>query len=1692
MPVEAELFDGTILEFPDGTDEGVISSKAKELTLARQQPIKPPPDAIVPGAIKAGGRMLADLLPSTAKVVDAIKQPVQGIANLLPSTAKVIETVKEPVQQIMAGPGAKLEQIAQPQVQAVTPIDQKPAVGLNRPIADLLPSTAQVAETIRPVTAGIKGIFQKTQPVPEIPLPPQHLLQDDSPIDMSNMVILNDLPGRGTEPLPPLNAEITDEATGKRFGRGLKEGANLGLNAAARLLPFPGIIDATTGKPPMTTRNEIQNGEVVPKKVVDMGALLNPLPRGITDALAEVRGKVGHDTFKLIEDVVMSGAAHGIAPAIRSARTAVNMRRAGPIPEFGEVMDGGLAPGAEAQAMRQGAAARGVQAAQRDALAQRQLPGPEVREFSQTPRELSRTETPKPAPLEIRGGEIRPKAPELPAPAPRPPPRTLRQVNEAEAAKPKVDVFYDDAVKAYTATIFDDRFGNMHGKGDTPAEAKASLDQHLTDAKKNGTWRSVEHPEAAKQLPAPAADSRFAQTKEAVRKEGGFFNEEQLDEMATRRIQGEDATKPGEPLSTEFTKEGDEYGRGMIVHPSTKTPGSWQASAFDKRGFAYDEQFKTRAEAVQFAQTGGMQPTAKDAGKVDQLAKTEDFQKGNEQTRITGMHNELSFKSDNTGAQKVQGIYDAQGFDAAQAFTRERLAKIEAAKAAGQKKPYDLGDAEAAEISLTKRAVEPAPEVPKVKEPWELTREEWNDVYRAAESYKGKAPGVDSIDALDADIKATGLPPGKRSLIDLRKWAEKQPAPEAPRSMAAATIPDDTRRPALGAVQEGMEKARGKKPLRVSKGKISEPLPPRETITPANDTKIGKNAAGEQLYQRAAGDIYRMRHDRKDKPDGYPDFGGDLAPVKKPLQVRKGQILNNEPPGGWTDADKVPTAKRSLIKTPDDEIREIMGLDQRKLDAYDPSKAARKVGRHWSYILFDGKDHPGLYDTKREAIAAATRHAEMKADQITNPSSYYDVSSLRAGKRLEKIKEYESQGMSEMDAGARAREDIPDVEGDKPRKGTIADILKSEKGAIRMGPLRMKRGKPEQAPTVDEAKKMVSALRLGAANWFEESSITLRKTMGEPGTTLGRDAKAVRNDSDIDAGVATQPVRRALKKLNKKELFNVSDVREKKAAPISERVTEAVRVMGEALDKVAEEAQAVGLQITDPRTGEKRPWQPKKDYFPHFFDEKAMDEIRASIQKRIDKETDPATRARLDELLKKAQTRNGHLEISRLSSRQDYIKDPRIVLKYIDDAYERIHIATKFGPELEKGEKLLGEIRRDYGRDAGNFARIYFERVTGTEPEGNTALVKAGQALRNFHVVTKLGQAFIPNLSQPVFTAVHAGALNAARGYAAGLTPSGREFAEKILGDMGAELMLGAGGHRKGPGGGLADLVMKPMQFVEKRNRFGAANAGYYLGQQEFKKLRKHPDSKKHRKELEDMRVDVDAALQRGSLSEMDELRAGQTEVNTTQFRVDATELPLEYTSEYGKLLTQFKSFQFKAGQFVKDEILKEAKKGNFKPFLRAALLFPAAGYLVMRMKDAVRFGEQREVEEDIADYLAQVGTFGAFADAFASTGRQPVRGLQQLAGPTLGDAGALWEAASSITNPRKEDPDIGDRTRPMAKFIAKQTPFVGPSVRQLFNEPKSELAQKKADTDKRLKALGIIKPKKVSREKKLRELGLR
>ena len=55
----------------------------------------------------------------------------------------------------------------------------------------------------------------------------------------------------------------------------------------------------------------------------------------------------------------------------------------------------------------------------------------------------------------------------------------------------------------------------------------------------------------------------------------------------------------------------------------------------------------------------------------------------------------------------------------------------------------------------------------------------------------------------------------------------------------------------------------------------------RLTTTVDRQTGVyaGLNDAGEKLYALPNGDRYRMRFDRRDQSEGYPDFGGDLAPV---------------------------------------------------------------------------------------------------------------------------------------------------------------------------------------------------------------------------------------------------------------------------------------------------------------------------------------------------------------------------------------------------------------------------------------------------------------------------------------------------------------------------------------------------------------------------------------------------------------------------------------------------------------------------------------------------------------------------------------------------------------------------------------------------------------------------------------------
>ena len=71
---------------------------------------------------------------------------------------------------------------------------------------------------------------------------------------------------------------------------------------------------------------------------------------------------------------------------------------------------------------------------------------------------------------------------------------------------------------------------------------------------------------------------------------------------------------------------------------------------------------------------------------------------------------------------------------------------------------------------------------------------------------------------------------------------------------------------------------KGEKGLTKAKERLAKlSAPARETVTPSEDTPIGQNSAGEKLYQRKDGSVYRMQ-------GGKPNFGGDLAQIETPSE----------------------------------------------------------------------------------------------------------------------------------------------------------------------------------------------------------------------------------------------------------------------------------------------------------------------------------------------------------------------------------------------------------------------------------------------------------------------------------------------------------------------------------------------------------------------------------------------------------------------------------------------------------------------------------------------------------------------------------------------------------------------------------------------------------------------------------------
>ncbi len=584
----------------------------------------------------------------------------------------------------------------------------------------------------------------------------------------------------------------------------------------------------------------------------------------------------------------------------------------------------------------------------------------------------------------------------------------------------------------------------------------------------------------------------------------------------------------------------------------------------------------------------------------------------------------------------------------------------------------------------------------------------------------------------------------------------------------------------------------------------------------------------------------------------------------------------------------------------------------------------------------------------------------------------------------------------------------------------------------------------------------------------QESTRTI-SGFGPAGRKLATDTRQMLVNQEIEAAGFVEAMKKTVSKLDKKELDNLIDVLEQVDTPINSKVAQAATEEAARLRTVGSRAFQSGLDILNPITKERIPFTPREAFFPHFstrsFEEIAKDPRRvAKIIEEIQQKalaggkqiTLAEARTTFDFMRKNSRTRFGNLEVARTFNVQDYDRDyVRVLTRYYDGAVPRLVEAETFGADGRRANELVAIIRQQAEDRAGNFAQTYVDRLLGKE---NLNIVQelakqAGPTIKSIQAATKLGQAVIPNLSQSTLTAITVGAKPTMKALRASFTGQGKEFASRtgVLLDSSMQRLMQELG-----GSGLGQKVLKATGFsaVERANRIIGANAGKFFVQDVFAKLLANPASRRageYRHALSKMGVSADTVLKRGFLVEDDLLRAGQYVVNRTQFKANVADLPLFWTSPLGQIATQFKSFAFKSGQLIKDEVAGQAirwvrtggKRGSLGPLTRMMLIGLPVGFGVAGVSSLVR--GKPEVPGPI-DSIAAIGALGIYINAVKAAQFGEVGVFSLAGGPTASDIATTVSGLSEAAQ---------GRPKKLAKFATREIPIVGPTAANILFPPR-------------------------------------
>jgi len=562
---------------------------------------------------------------------------------------------------------------------------------------------------------------------------------------------------------------------------------------------------------------------------------------------------------------------------------------------------------------------------------------------------------------------------------------------------------------------------------------------------------------------------------------------------------------------------------------------------------------------------------------------------------------------------------------------------------------------------------------------------------------------------------------------------------------------------------------------------------------------------------------------------------------------------------------------------------------------------------------------------------------------------------------------------------------------------------------------------PDVAPTPTAVKETTSQW---TQRWTTETATALRRR-GKVGNEIADKLFTVNREA---AQMAARPVEalKALKKLSTEESEQFINLMEGKIRPdeATKRVQNLNTVHRHFLNQIGSEAERAGLllRMSD---GTTVPFAKRPDFYPHINPDRVDAPLFVGPS-----EIEPGARL-------------GSLERVREGD-APYLRDPVTALAtYYSSAARKLAEVRHFGADV--GRAVDGYVvRASMAGEPTDFVRDALTRTLGGGPRINEAERGLASAAMNLQVLTKLPTAVIGNATQTAFTVSKAGFKNTAAA-AMDLLKS-KVFRDPAILDealaSGATLEslvneLVAGKHTDLLARGASGMLKATgFTVVERFNRLLAAQAGIRTAEELAAVATKQKalpwygiTGARDRavRDLDRMGVDVQKLRETGVLSPQDRANAGFWMSHKTQFGTRFEDMPLGWSSSpIAKVMTQFKGFSFKAGKFMKDELVKPAIHGEVLPLAR----FVAAAGLFGGTTETARdflFGQIQSLQDvdarkQVLDGITSMAMGNIVAGMFRSGQYGGARGLMEaVVGPTMSDA-YRWATVGQALGARARD----------------------------------------------------------------------